>query len=157
MKTKTCLLPAVSLCGLLVGNAFSADTRDAPKQVTGTEAHAERESVRRPTPDKPHQNTTAAAAKVATAPAPSTVLSDEEKAEAKRRHIRSNQLQISTPPPAPREETKPVAPAANYVWKPGHWAVVKGEWQWTPGEWGVPPTPISVWIEPKYEEKEQLW
>lgn len=60
---------------------------------------------------------------------------------------------ISTPPPPSRPENRPPAPAGVYVWVPGHFAPVKGEWQWVPGEWSVPATPSSVWIEGRYDEK----
>jgi hypothetical protein len=85
-------------------------------------------------------------------------LSDEQRAEARRSHIQPlDPLRMTVPPPPRREETKPAQPAANYVWKPGHWAPVNGEWQWTPGEWALPPTRISVWIESKYDPQDQRW
>jgi len=66
-------------------------------------------------------------------------------------------FQMDTPPPAPREETKPEAPAAGYVWVPGHYMPVKREWRWVRGEWAVPAQPISVWIPAKYDAKEKKW
>jgi hypothetical protein len=83
--------------------------------------------------------------------------SDEERAEARRRHIRQDGPTMSEPPPPAREETKRDSPGPNYVWKAGHWAAVQGEWKWTPGEWAVPPTPISVWIEGTYDARNQHW
>lgn len=64
---------------------------------------------------------------------------------------------IAAPPPVPRPETKPPAPAAGYVWVPGHYMPVKGEWQWVAGEWGVPATPSSVWIDARYDAKVKYW
>jgi hypothetical protein len=90
-------------------------------------------------------------------PSLSTSASDQERAEAKRRHVRREGLTMSEPPPTAREEMKPDSPGPNYVWKPGHWAAVQGEWKWMPGEWAVPPTPISVWIDGSYDAREQRW
>jgi hypothetical protein len=87
----------------------------------------------------------------------STTASDQERNEARRRHIRRDGLSMAEPPPGPREESKSESPGPNYVWKPGHWAPAKGEWKWTPGEWAVPPTSISVWIDGTYDAKEQRW
>lgn len=79
--------------------------------------------------------------------------------EANRAHIRpaNGPFTMETPPPPPRLETKPPAPAAGYVWIPGHWTPVNGQWRWTPGEWGEPPTAASVWIESKYDSKTKQW
>jgi hypothetical protein len=92
----------------------------------------------------------------ASGPSPALV-ADQERAEARRRHIRREGPIVAVPPPSPRVETKLAAPGNNYVWKPGHWTPVQGEWQWTPGEWAVPPTPISVWIEGTYDGKTRRW
>lgn len=89
---------------------------------------------------------------------PPAVATDQERADAKRRHIRrDNRLLIAEPPPPAREETTLAQPASNYVWKPGHWAPAQGEWKWIPGEWAVPPTPVSVWIEGTYNSEDQRW
>ncbi len=89
--------------------------------------------------------------------ATSTTASDQERDEARRRHIRRDGLSMTEPPPSPREEKRSESPGPNYVWKPGHWAPAKGEWTWTPGEWAVPPTSISVWIDGTYDAKAQRW
>ena len=83
--------------------------------------------------------------------------SEQERAEARRRHIRRDGLSMTEPPPPLREEKKPEPPGPNYVWKPGHWSPVKGEWTWIPGEYAVPPTSISVWIDGTYDPKAQRW
>jgi hypothetical protein len=67
------------------------------------------------------------------------------------------EFDIAIPPPAPRAETKPAAPAADQVWVAGHYMPVEGEWRWVRGEWAVPATPISVWIPARYDEKRQKW
>lgn len=64
---------------------------------------------------------------------------------------------ISTPPPAPRAETKPAAPSANHVWVRGYYQPVKGEWQWRPGVWAIPATPQSVWIDGSYDPNSKRW
>lgn len=67
------------------------------------------------------------------------------------------EFDIAIPPPAPRAETKPAAPAAGQVWVAGHYMPVDGEWRWVRGEWAVPATPSSVWIVARYDEKLQKW
>ncbi|MEO6568711.1 MAG: hypothetical protein ABIO94_08090 [Opitutaceae bacterium] len=64
---------------------------------------------------------------------------------------------MATPPPAPRAEIKPDAPAPGMVWVAGHYMPVKGEWRWVRGEWAVPALPISVWIPAKYDETTRHW
>ncbi len=64
---------------------------------------------------------------------------------------------MAGPPPPPRVETKVAAPGATYVWVPGHFMPVKGEWRWVRGEWAVPATVISVWIAARYDEKDKKW
>jgi hypothetical protein len=64
---------------------------------------------------------------------------------------------MDTPPPAPRPETKPGAPAEGMVWVAGHYMPVKGEWRWVNGEWAVPATPISVWIPARYDAEQKKW
>ena len=98
------------------------------------------------------------AATPAREPSPSAALAaDQERTEARRRHIRRDGPKISEPLPPARAETKLESPGKNYVWKPGHWAPVQGEWKWTPGEWAIPPTSISVWIDGNYDPKTQRW
>ncbi len=88
-----------------------------------------------------------------------TLAASQVAEKAKREHIlpASGPVMMETPPPSLRVETKAPAPAAGYVWIPGHWKPVKGEWEWTPGEWGIPPTAVSVWIDGKYDSKTNQW
>ena len=39
------------------------------------------------------------------------------------------------PPPAPRAEVRPPAPAAGYVWQDGYWTARNGQYEWVPGHW----------------------
>ena len=64
---------------------------------------------------------------------------------------------IATPPPPLRPEKKNPAPDSTYVWVPGHYTPVKGEWQWVAGKWGVPATPTSGWMEGKYDSDAKRW
>jgi hypothetical protein len=90
---------------------------------------------------------------------PTDLISTKAREEANRKHIRppTAPVVVDTPPPAPRQEKRPVMTAPGLVWVPGHWVPTKTEWQWVSGEWGVPATPISVWIEPKYDAKTKQW
>jgi hypothetical protein len=71
--------------------------------------------------------------------------------------VKTPDFKMDEPPPAARTETKPEAPAAGYVWVPGHYMPVKGQWRWVRGEWAVPATPISVWIPARYDEDDKKW
>ena len=79
--------------------------------------------------------------------------------EANKNHIRPARegVRMETEPPAVRSEEKPPIPAQGMVWVAGHWRPVDGKWEWRRGEWGIPATPISVWIEPKYDPKTKQW
>lgn len=110
-----------------------------------------------PLAPQPTAKPSSAQPKATPVPGPSASLTtDQERAEARRQHIRHG-LMMPQPPPPARAETKPDSPGENYVWKPGHWAPAQGEWKWTPGEWAVPPTSISLWIEGTYDPQTQRW
>jgi hypothetical protein len=64
---------------------------------------------------------------------------------------------MATPPPPRRAETTPTTPKPGYVWVPGNYVPVDGEWRWVAGEWGVPATPVSVWIEARYDPATKTW
>jgi hypothetical protein len=131
----------LSFSALCMQTAFAADS-----------------SVEPPASVPPRQK---AAASVAPSPEKLSPALAESKAleEAMRIHIRPARVQLpmATPPPPLLSETKPPTPSGSWVWVPGHWAPVNGEWQWRAGEWGAPATPISVWIESKYDEKTKIW
>jgi hypothetical protein len=97
------------------------------------------------------------AAKPASASLPPSLAAEKATEEAIRTHIKPSVRQMKTPPPAPRTDTKPPAPANNLVWVPGHWAPQDDEWKWVAGRWSVPATPASVWIEPKYDPATKRW
>lgn len=83
----------------------------------------------------------------------------KELEEANRQHIRPARASqaVETPPPSPRAEEKPPMPTQGLVWVPGYWRPGKEGWKWTPGEWDVPATPISVWIEARYDAATKQW
>jgi hypothetical protein len=153
-------LVLVGFCGALASSLTAADTAKKaesarPSATPATSATA----VQKPAP------TPAEKAKPAASQASSAVTaskqSDADRAleEANEKHIRPAHTLVAmeTPPPSPRTEKEPPLPAPGLVWMPGHWTPVKGEWQWTPGEWGIPATPVSVWIEPRYDAKTKQW
>lgn len=163
MKMKTSLV-IVGLCGLVASTGWSADeNRKSPAP-----ADSKAKPVA-PASSSPSGTPAAepAAQKAKTSPSeatqpgklPSELAASKAVEEANKEHIRpaSERFKMETPPPAPRAEKKPPMPAPGMVWVPGHWASVKGEWQWTPGEWGIPATPISVWIDAKYDPKTKQW
>jgi hypothetical protein len=89
---------------------------------------------------------------------PAAVAADKAATEAKRAHVQATELvPMLHAPPMAQVEAKPPSPVAGRVWVPGHWVPEKGEWRWTKGEWRLPPTPISVWIEPRYDAKTKQW
>ncbi|HEX2855552.1 MAG TPA: hypothetical protein VHO24_20115 [Opitutaceae bacterium] len=149
MKTKSSLVIAACCC--LLTAVVAAENESAKERPAASRPAA----TSTPVPSSAEKEKPAdSAAKLSPALAASRA-----NEEAKRAHIlpASGPFKMETPPPAPRTETKPPTPVAGYVWMPGHWAPVKGQWQWTPGEWGNPPTAASVWIEGKYDPKTKEW
>jgi hypothetical protein len=102
-------------------------------------------------------NLPAAAQSVAAPQLPKSLAEEKEAEKAMRAHVRPAARVMATPPPVPRTEVKPPAPDAHSVWVPGHWAPEAGEWKWTAGQWSTPATPVSVWIEAKYDAKTKQW
>ena len=159
MIIKTPLLIA-GLCTAFMSSATAENaagkSESTPHQPTPTSSAAH---PPKPAPTRPEK----------AKPTPPQVTSDESTStetqasesleEANEKHIRPARTLVTmeTPPPGPRTEKKPPLPAPGLVWMPGHWTPVKGEWQWTPGEWGIPATPVSVWIEPRYDAKTKQW
>jgi hypothetical protein len=154
MRTKSCPMVSVALCALLVPSLFGAADSSESKNSGSV---ASTPSSKEPAPVAP-KKTPSKGSEIDSSGSTASKLSDEERVRARRRHIRSDdRFRMEAPPPPVRQEARTAAPGPNYVWKPGHWEPVRGEWQWIAGEWAVPPTSISVWIEGKYDEKDQRW
>jgi hypothetical protein len=68
----------------------------------------------------------------------------------------SSEAIVRQPPPPPREEPRGVAPAAAYVWIPGHWTW-DNNWVWTPGHWELPPSRTTVWIPGQWVHTDRGW
>lgn len=172
MKTRASLVVlVVGGLGGLLASSVSCVNNPAKSALPAQPAGAQLKSVASsPPPFRPayapaqseaekEQPTAGQADSVSAAKLPPALIASEAAEKARRDHIlpARDPFLVATPPPSLRAETKTSAPAPGYVWMPGHWAPVKGEWQWKPGEWGVPATPSSVWIEPKYDSKTTHW
>lgn len=146
MKTKLGLFLAglcASVATIVMGEEFRAASPSSTSSADSAPALTLAEA----------QKTIAAARRYVAHPSP------EEK-ETERRaepRVTSPDFEIAQPPPAPRPETKPTQPVTGYVWVPGHYMPLKGEWRWVKGEWAVPATPASVWIPARYDEQEKKW
>ena len=164
MKTTTPLV-IVGLCGFLASSAWSAESSPKPAPPAGT-------SEAQPAAPPPSHRSSAELKKagaekkpvvdaqpVAPEKLPPELAASKAIEAANEEHIEPvrDRFTMETPPPPARAEKKPSIPASGMVWVPGHWVPVKGEWQWRPGEWGVPATPISVWIDAKYDPKTKQW
>lgn len=104
--------------------------------------------------------TTASKPDNAPAQPPATELKESQEREAaNKEHIRPARafIVVETPPPPARKEEKPPQPSAGMKWVPGQWSPRDGKWEWKAGQWDFPATPISVWIEAKYDEKTKRW
>ena len=164
MKTTTPLV-IVGLCGFLASSAWSAEssaksapparTSETPPAAVAPSPRSSAESKESVAEKKP----AAAAQPVAPAKLPPELAASKVVEAANEEHIEQgrDRFAMETPPPPIRAEKKPPIPASGMVWVPGHWVPVKGEWQWRSGEWGVPATPISVWIDAKYDSKAKQW
>lgn len=152
----------VGVCGLLAASA-SADNTAAPAAPARPLETPSASTAAPTSPGRPTTTATASETKASEptqAPSPSPALEANQAAEeAKRAHIRpaTEPLMMDTPPPPAPADVKPPRPDASYVWVPGHWSPVQGEWKWQAGEWAVPATPASVWIDPKYDPKTKQW
>lgn len=148
-----------ALFGSGLAGAESAKAQQQSSSTAPTQANNSRGDSRPQNAEATRSQNSATAAAEALQKGPATEAPDAAVTEAKRRHIKpaDDRLRMANPPPAAKPEKKPAAPANNYVWRPGHWAPAEGEWRWVAGEWALPPTPVSVWIEGKYDEKEQRW
>jgi hypothetical protein len=165
MKAKSPLVIA-GLFGVLASNAWSADnsTKAAPAAEASAAKPVAPAAAPHPASAAPVQaiveNDKSTATQVGSAKKLPPATAEAKAVEAAtKEHIQPvhDRYRMETPPPALRPETKPPMPAQGMVWVPGHWIPVKGEWQWTAGHWGIPATPISVWIDAKYDPKSKQW
>jgi hypothetical protein len=158
MKTRFGL-GVVGVCGALVGNGFGQEPASAA--VAAPPAAPSSSAVASPsTPAVPAPTTTAEALQKLGVPAPRYPAHPPPKKPGERAQATgatSAKIIMATPPPPSRAETKPAAPAGNFVWVPGHYVPLNNEWRWVAGEWGVPATPASVWIEASYDPKTKSW
>jgi hypothetical protein len=163
MKTKSSFVIAawLGLFGSIAAGADAPAKASAPAPSAGAKHNA-------PNPSHPSaagaqvpvRNERPATAKPASREKlPPELAASKAIEEANKEHIEptKDRFTMETPPPPLRPEKKPPIPAAGMVWVPGHWAPNKGEWQWREGRWGIPATPISVWIDAKYDPKTKLW
>jgi hypothetical protein len=141
-----------ALCVLVTVSTTAADDSAKPAPPSPA-APSSPVAVKSPVgTDRPAPAAPASAARL-----PKSLAEEKATEEALRAHVRPAARLMATPPPAARAEVKPPAPDAHSVWVPGHWAPEAGEWKWTAGQWSTPATPVSVWIEAKYDAKTKQW
>ena len=63
-------------------------------------------------------------------------------------------VDIGTPPPAPRAYRVPPQPGPDYEWVEGYWYPVNGGYVWHNGYWTRPPYPDAYWVAPYYQHGE---
>ena len=63
-------------------------------------------------------------------------------------------VQLGTPPPAPRAYRVPPQPGPDYVWVDGYWYPENGQYRWHGGYWTRPPYPDAYWVAPYYQDNE---
>lgn len=66
-------------------------------------------------------------------------------------------IMIGTPPPPIRYEAVPVMPEPGYVWTPGYWAPVQGQYVWYSGRWARPPYYGAAWRSPRWVHEDRGW
>ena len=163
MKTKSSLVIA-GLSGLLASSALGAEAPAKPTAATPASAQqpvtaATKDSSSAPAKAVVENERPATAKSVSSEKLPPELAASKTVEEANKEHSEpaKDRFIMETPPPPLRAEKKPPIPAAGMVWVPGHWYPSKGEWQWRAGQWGIPATPISVWIDAKYDAKTKQW
>ncbi len=60
-------------------------------------------------------------------------------------------------PPAPIVETQPPMPGPGYVWTPGYYNYVNGNYVWTHGTWVVPPHGHHRWVAAHWGHDRHGW
>lgn len=145
------LLPfTLATAGLIAANALMAQPDAVPSTPAPIPPSSKNPAAVPPTPPPD--------APLPANKLPPSLKEEKEREKALENHILPMDLIVmDQPPPAPRQETRPAAPAANYKWRPGHWAAVDKKWSWVAGEWVVPPDPVAVWIDGKYDATTQKW
>ena len=60
-------------------------------------------------------------------------------------------------PPRPVVEHMSVSPGPDYVWVAGHHAWRGNDWVWVQGSWERPPQRGAVWVESRWDDRNQNW
>src|SRR5688572_4851481 len=134
MKTRH-RLAIVGICGTLVVNVFGqdADPKASPPKAPPAKSSAAPGAA---VPAEPAPVTTAETLQKLGMPAPRYPAHPPEKKASGGSQVTvptTPKFVMATPPPALRPETKPAAPAGNYVWVPGHYVPLNDEWRWVAG------------------------
>ena len=66
-------------------------------------------------------------------------------------------IETSSPPPGPRAEVQPAAPAPGYAWVGGHWRWEHGAYAWRAGHWARPPAAGAVWVPAQWVNRGGAW
>jgi hypothetical protein len=66
-------------------------------------------------------------------------------------------VRVAVAPPALRVETQPAAPAAGFVWIPGHWVWRDGAHVWAAGHWIQPPGAGYSWEAARWVAENGQW
>lgn len=66
------------------------------------------------------------------------------------------EAEVDQPPPAPRYEVVPVAPAVGWLWIGGYWRWGGRGYAWVPGYWSAP-RPGYRWAPPRWEPYGNRW
>jgi hypothetical protein len=64
---------------------------------------------------------------------------------------------VRVAPPAAVVETRPVRPAAGYVWTPGYYRWDGHAHVWVGGAWVMPPRPHAVWVPHRWVHRHGGW
>jgi hypothetical protein len=66
-------------------------------------------------------------------------------------------VRVNVAPPAVRVEASPPAPAAGYIWIPGHWVWRDNQHVWAVGHWVQPPGGGYVWEPARWVAENGAW
>ncbi len=64
---------------------------------------------------------------------------------------------IRIAPPAPRLETRAVAPGPHHVWLGGHWSWNGRTHVWIAGSWKLPPSAHASWVAGRWSRRSKGW
>jgi hypothetical protein len=69
----------------------------------------------------------------------------------------ATRVYVRIAPPVEVVETRPAAPHAGWVWRPGYHRWNNKHYEWVRGSWVKPPSGRSVWVAGRWAQERRGW